>query len=136
MPGPNAIWIGEQLDVSVYLAADPLSVLPSLGTFDVITMWHSWEHLRNPWCVLDCAATALSDGGVLIVASPNPTSLQARILGVRWTHLDSSRTALLRVPSAIVPATWNILINPRHPESVQVRVVRTHSHGLDPRLLR
>ena len=104
MPGPNAIWIGEQLDVSVYLAADPLSVLPSLGTFDVITMWHSWEHLRNPWCVLDCAATALSDGGVLIVASPNPTSLQARILGTRWTHLDAPRHLVLSPPAILVMA--------------------------------
>ena len=57
-----------------------------------------------------------------------------RRAGDQWLH--SSRTALLRVPSAIVPATWNVLINPRHPESVQVRVVRTHSHGLDRRLLR
>jgi RES domain-containing protein len=57
-----------------------------------------------------------------------------RRAGDRW--LQSSRTALLRVPSVIVPATWNVLINPRHPESAQVRVVRTHSHGLDSRLLR
>jgi len=60
-----------------------------------------------------------------------PSTRQA---GDRW--LQSGRNALLRVPSTIVPATWNILINPRHPDSVQVRVVRTHSHGLDPRLLR
>lgn len=57
-----------------------------------------------------------------------------RRAGDQW--LQSSRTALLRVPSVIVPATWNVLINPRHPDSIQVRVVRTHSHGLDPRLLR
>ena len=60
--------------------------------------------------------------------------LATRRVGDRW--LQSSRSALLRVPSVILPATWNVLINPRHPESVQVRVVRTHSHGLDPRLLR
>ena len=60
--------------------------------------------------------------------------LATRRAGDRW--LQSSRTALLRVPSVIVPATWNVLINPRHPESIQVRVVRTHSHGLDPRLVR
>lgn len=57
-----------------------------------------------------------------------------RRAGDRWLH--SGRTALLRVPSAIVPETWNILINPRHAESAQARVVRTHNHGLDPRLLR
>jgi RES domain-containing protein len=57
-----------------------------------------------------------------------------RRAGDEW--LRSGRTALLRVPSVIVPATWNVLINPRHPESGQVRVVRTHGHGLDARLLR
>ena len=60
--------------------------------------------------------------------------LATRRVGDQW--LQDGRTALLRVPSVIVPATWNVLINPRHPESGQVRVIRTHSHGLDPRLLR
>jgi len=57
-----------------------------------------------------------------------------RRLGDQW--LQSGRTALLRAPSVIVPATWNVLVNPRHPDSGKIHVVRTHSHGLDPRLLR
>lgn len=57
-----------------------------------------------------------------------------RRAGDQW--LQSSRTALLRVPSVIVPATWNVLINPRHPDSAQIRVIRTLSPGLDPRLFR
>ena len=57
-----------------------------------------------------------------------------RRTGDGW--LRSGRTALLRVPSVIVPATWNVLINPRHPDSAQIRIVRQHSHGIDPRLLR
>lgn len=57
-----------------------------------------------------------------------------RRAGDRW--LQSGSTALLRVPSVIVPATWNVLVNPRHRESGKIRVVRTHSHGLDLRLLR
>jgi RES domain-containing protein len=57
-----------------------------------------------------------------------------RTAGNEW--LDSGRTALLRVPSAIVPATWNMLINPRYPESAQVRVTRVHRHGIDRRLVR
>ena len=56
-----------------------------------------------------------------------------RRAGDEW--LQSGRAALLRVPSVIVPATWNVLINPRHPESAQLRIVRAHSHGRDPRLL-
>ena len=60
--------------------------------------------------------------------------LVTRRAGDQW--LQSSRTALLRVPSVIVPATWNVLINPRRPDNAQIRVLRTLSHGLDPRLLR
>ena len=46
-----------------------------------------------------------------------------RRAGDQW--LQSSRTALLRVPSVIAPATWNVLINPRHPESGQIRIIRS-----------
>ena len=60
--------------------------------------------------------------------------LVTRRAGDQW--LQSSRTALLRVPSVIVPATWNVLINPRRPDNAQIRILRTLSHGLDPRLLR
>jgi hypothetical protein len=36
----------------------------------------------------------------------------------------------------IVPSTWNVLMNPQHPESVQARIVRVNSHGIDAHLLR
>jgi RES domain-containing protein len=62
------------------------------------------------------------------------TNLEAtRRAGDEW--LRSGRTALFRVPSAIIPATWNFLLNLRHPESARVRVVRVHSHAINPRLL-
>ncbi len=54
--------------------------------------------------------------------------------GDEW--LRSGRKAMLRVPSVIVPATWNILINPEHPDSAKIRIVRVHAQGVDGRLLR
>lgn len=59
---------------------------------------------------------------------------ETRRFGDAW--LQSGRTPLLRVPSVIVPATWNVLINPRHPDSAKIRVVRVHRHVIDRRLLR
>jgi len=50
--------------------------------------------------------------------------------------LKSGRSALFRVPSVIVPATWNVLLNPLHPESKQIRVVQIHRHAADQRLFR
>jgi len=49
---------------------------------------------------------------------------KTRGAGDEW--LRSKRSAMLRVPSIIVPATWNILINPAHLESGHIRIVRAH----------
>ena len=58
----------------------------------------------------------------------------SRRAGDEW--LRSGRSALVRVPSVVVPATWNVLLNPQHTESAQARIVRTHQHRIDARLLR
>jgi RES domain-containing protein len=44
-------------------------------------------------------------------AEPAPPSLQ--VIGTDW--LRSGVTPLLRVPSAIIPEEWNVLINVAHP---------------------
>ena len=61
-------------------------------------------------------------------------STATRRVGDEW--LASGRTALLRVPSAIVPATWNVLINPQHAESAAIRIVRVQEQTVDARLRR
>lgn len=46
-------------------------------------------------------------------------------------------TALaLRVPSAIIPAEQNVLLNPRHPDMAEVRVVSIAVFAFDRRLLK
>ncbi|MGO4879869.1 MAG: RES family NAD+ phosphorylase [Bryobacteraceae bacterium] len=55
-----------------------------------------------------------------------------RRYGDLWLHAQSA--ALLRVPSVTVPATWNVLINPRHADGAHIRVVRAHRHLIDSRL--
>ncbi|MEM7585733.1 MAG: class I SAM-dependent methyltransferase, partial [Acidobacteriota bacterium] len=60
-------------------------------TFEAITLWHSLEHLDQPWETLDEAARLLAPGGVLIVEVPNLASLQARWSGSQWFHLDAPR---------------------------------------------
>jgi RES domain-containing protein len=57
-----------------------------------------------------------------------------RRAGDEWLH--SGHTALFRVPSVVVSATWNTLINPQHPESAQVTVIQIYRHSIDPRLVR
>jgi RES domain-containing protein len=57
-----------------------------------------------------------------------------RALGSEW--LRSARSALLRTPSAIVPATYNVLLNPVHPDAKQVRVTRFVKYPFDVRIKR
>jgi RES domain-containing protein len=47
-----------------------------------------------------------------------------RAVGDAW--IESRRSALLRVPSFIVPESYNVLINPAHPDaqSIQLGSVR------------
>ena len=53
-------------------------------------------------------------------------------LGDRW--LEAKTSALLRVPSALVPEAFNYLINPAHPEMSHIRVAQTLRVPLDSRL--
>jgi len=59
---------------------------------------------------------------------------KSRRIGDEW--LRSGRTALLRVPSVVVPATWNVLINPQHPDSAVISIIGVHQHRIDGRLFR
>ena len=54
-------------------------------------------------------------------------------IGNAW--LAGGLSALLLVPSAIVPETTNVLINPSHAASAAIEIVGTSAHVIDPRLL-
>ena len=54
--------------------------------------------------------------------------------GDSW--LGSSQSALLLVPSAIVPEESNVLINPRHPDAALLRAAKVRLWRYDARLLR
>jgi RES domain-containing protein len=55
-----------------------------------------------------------------------------REIGSAW--LRSQRSALLRVPSALVPATANYLLNPLHADAVRLRIESVYEYPFDPRI--
>ena len=57
----------------------------------------------------------------------------SREIGAEWAR--SRRGAVLAVPSAVVPAETNYLLNPLHPEFKRIRIGKPASFRLDPRLL-
>jgi RES domain-containing protein len=61
-----------------------------------------------------------------------PVALQN--FGTQW--LIECRTAILAVPSAIIPSETNYLLNPAHPEISKVRIIDEALFSFDPRLLK
>lgn len=61
------------------------------GSFDVVTMWHSLEHVHNPLAILREAYKLLVPGGKLIVATPNIESIPFAVFGRSWFGLDVPR---------------------------------------------
>ena len=58
---------------------------------DAITCWHVLEHVDDPGAVTGRLAGWLRPGGVFLAGAPNLASLQARVGGARWYHLDLPR---------------------------------------------
>jgi 2-polyprenyl-3-methyl-5-hydroxy-6-metoxy-1,4-benzoquinol methylase len=52
--------------------------------YDAIVIIDVLEHLDDPVAALDCLCPRLALGGALLIATPDPSSLVARIAGRRW----------------------------------------------------
>jgi predicted SAM-dependent methyltransferase len=60
-------------------------------SLDAVTLWHVLEHLDHPAEALARIADWIRPGGALLVGVPNLASVQARLGGERWYHLDVPR---------------------------------------------
>jgi RES domain-containing protein len=109
---------GSLLEVLVHLELDLASLprtfkLLKIGAPENITIHHMDEQkLAADW-----------------TSNPDATAE----MGSDW--LASGSSALLRVPSAIVPETYNYLLNPRHDQAAQVKVLWNRDFPWDRRLL-
>lgn len=60
--------------------------LKGKGKYDVIFMTDVIEHIADPLKMLSYLPKALKDNGIVIVTTPNVSSIAARVLGRRWWH--------------------------------------------------
>src|SRR3984893_342279 len=73
----------------------------------------------------------------LIEEASVPQSWQSRFdvtwgLGTDW--LQRRETILLKLPSAIVPHTWNFLYNPLHPDADRFAIAEARRYRFDSRI--
>ncbi len=83
------------------------------------------------WLQIETAEASIGEAGALPDDWRDDIGA-TRSLGDTWLRQRS--TPLLRVPSVIVPAAWNYLLNPAHPDAGRCQIASTVRFPLDPRL--
>jgi RES domain-containing protein len=136
--------------------------LDGVGGLYVSGRWHTKGH-RVVYCTLN-PATALLETlvhmeinaedlperfQVLRVEGPDTLSIETikpNALPSNWVEdiaftqnlgdgwLSETRSLLLKVPSVLVPETWNLLVNSQHAEANLLKVTMTYEHPFDDQL--
>ena len=82
--------------------AEEIDDLVSQGaSFDAVVLWHVAEHLQDPGAAIRDIAQLLRQGGIAMIGVPNFASLEAKIAGAGWFHLDVPRHLYHFTPSTL-----------------------------------
>lgn len=71
------------------------------SSFDIVTMWHSLEHIPDAFSYLLEAKRILKNDGVIIIEVPNFLSIEEKITKNNWFHLDVPRHPIHFTPDAL-----------------------------------
>ena len=66
--------------------------------------------------------------------SKSPAPITVQHIGDAW--VAGGRSPVLKIPSVIVPAEWNYVINPAHPDTANITIGPDQPVRFDPRLLK
>ena len=101
---PSVTRLRQRHGVEGVAGVDPLPLLQGMGSFDVIALWHSLEHIPHAGDLLAEIPAHLTPGGVVIIATPNPEALQFKVLRGIWTHVDAPRHVFLAPARSLAAA--------------------------------
>jgi 2-polyprenyl-3-methyl-5-hydroxy-6-metoxy-1,4-benzoquinol methylase len=83
-------YVREELKLPALAGTLPSPILPP-ESFDLVTLWHSLEHVHRPLDVLCEVHNLLAPGGKVLVAVPNIDSSPFHWFGSAWYGLDLPR---------------------------------------------
>ncbi len=89
-PSRRGVEAARRIGIELVAGGIDDAVIPP-GSLDAATLWHVLEHVEDPGAALERIAGWLRPGGLLVVGVPNLASVQARLGGARWYHLDVPR---------------------------------------------
>jgi RES domain-containing protein len=122
-PGVPVVYVAESQSLAV------LEVLVHLDAPALLEKYVFLEVDFDASLVIDLDRSSLSKNWQ---SDPVPEAIQA--IGDWWVL--SGDSAVLRVPSVLVPGESNFLLNPRHPDFGKIGISRSHAFRFDPRLAR
>jgi RES domain-containing protein len=114
--GPMILYTAQSASLAM------LEVLAGLES-DIVPVTYQLLQIEAP----DALAVEEFDGQA-------PTLRQSQDWGMAW--IEKGETPLARVPSAIVPAERNMLINTAHPDAGKISIVAASRYPWDHRLFR
>lgn len=83
----NQAFIRDSLNLNLEISPwDKARFKPQ--SFDAITLWHSLEHILDPFSALRKCVTWLKNDGVIIIEVPNHGGTDGRILYDKWPDWD------------------------------------------------
>jgi RES domain-containing protein len=80
----------------------------------------------------DLEVTRYSVGGLPLGWDANEPAPATRDIGTHWANARA--TPVLCVPSAVIPREWNYLLNPTHPDFIEIRFLGQEPFYFDDRL--
>lgn len=88
---PRAVRVAEKEAPGRIFQGTERDMVEAGEKFDVLTLFHSLEHIPGPFAYLKELRKLLNEPGRIVVQVPNSASYQARLLGRRWYGLDCPR---------------------------------------------
>ena len=122
-PGAPVVYLAGSTSLAI------LEMLVHLNAPELLHRYVLFEITFNPSLLVAVHPSSLPKNWR---KSPAPPALQK--IGDTWANSNTS--ALLQVPSAIVPTEFNYLLNPHHPDLKKITVHPKFPLRFDPRLLK
>jgi SAM-dependent methyltransferase len=106
-----------------------------VGTYDVVSMHHYLEHVRDPFAEIDAAERVLTPGGHLLIEVPDPESRWARVLGSTWMPWFQPQHQQMVPIGTLVQSLeergWTVLAEDRVTENQPMELLAASFFGLD-----
>lgn len=121
-PGNRAVYVAEHASLAVLEVLVHLESSIPLPTYSLIQVSFDEALLK------ELGADELPPNWR---SSPPPVEVQS--IGDQW--IDEARSAILKIPSAVLPIESVFIMNPRHPDFESVRISDPIPFSFDKRLL-